>query len=214
MGHQDMGIPRDFPTPPGPSVPTLPTSSPVHALLLGSAQTLGTEPPSKRFPRPGFRCSNGSSAFQPTRAAWLLPIRAQVRSPDAQRGFLFRSPLRAPPGGCPPSARSPFLRTSERSADRAAPGLRREGGPRLPEPAAPAEQPLSPPTGPSDAAPGTSTSHHHPPGLCLPHRTERQPSPILGAREPAPETGASSFGPSLTLRALRWKCILSPRRPR
>ena len=56
-----------------------------------SAQTLGTGRLSKRFLRPGFCCSEGSS-FQPTRAPQLLPIRVQACSLDAQSSFLFRVP--------------------------------------------------------------------------------------------------------------------------
>lgn len=102
-------------------VPTLPTASMVHALLPALCPDLGNWAAQQVLPE-----------------AWLLllrrlllpahqgPTASSYQSSGPQPGrseqLPVQSPLRAPPGGCPPSARSPFLRTSEHSADRAAPG--------------------------------------------------------------------------------------------
>ena len=93
----------------------------VHALLSALCPDLGNWAAQQALPE-----------------AWLLllrrlllpahqgPTASSYQSSGLQPGrseqLPVQSPLRAPPGGCPPSARSPLLRTSEHNADRAAPG--------------------------------------------------------------------------------------------
>lgn len=105
VGETSMWRPWDFPAP----APSARCSPPDVCPAPGSPPgALGTELLSKRFSRPGFCCSGGSSSFQPTRDPQHLPIRVQVQSPDTQHSFLFRAARGLPQAGAhpPPEAHS------------------------------------------------------------------------------------------------------------